>query len=177
MRFKHFRKLVIALMMVTLLAGLTTACQKDEPDDVAPAPQPTVIPGYEDGYDPNNDPADTSTDVPAVDFGLQDGGDPTFSDMGTGVDEGLYTIEGGYAYALDPTTFDKVGPPLDPTTHQPIDGADTSGTEGEGSDEGSGDGDASGESAEGEGDGEGADTQGIDDSKKLPNTGIFLEDD
>ena len=59
-----------------------------------------------------------------VDFELEAPATPSFGDAGTpegeGVADTLYTIEDGVAYALDPNTLEKVGPPLDPITHEEL---------------------------------------------------------
>ena len=181
MRSTFFGKVLPMILALVLVLSCLTACSSDEDTEPEPSPAPTgetIIPGYENGYDASEGEGDEG--APPVDFGLQDGGDPVFSDLGTGVDEGLYTIENGYAYALDPTTFDKVGPPLDPVTHEPIGDAASDDGSVDASGEGSGEGDTTGE---GEGNGEGAEgssdegSNGISDQTKLPNTGIFLEDD
>ena len=59
-----------------------------------------------------------------VEFELEALETPTFDNAGLpegeGVSDTLYTIENGVAYALDPNTLEKVGPPLDPITHEEL---------------------------------------------------------
>lgn len=57
----------------------------------------------------------------SVNFGLQSAPDPDFDSPATGDDSGkLYTIVGDYAYELDPNTLQPTGDPLDPVTHLPV---------------------------------------------------------
>ena len=105
----------------------------------------------------------------------------------------LYAMDGDYAYALDPDTMQPTGGPLDPVTHEPVTIAD------EPSDDQSVEELTEGEPPVVEGDQflvEGDDTPTDEDpvvvedppvvsepdpyvnpEVKLPNTGIFLEDD
>lgn len=62
---------------------------------------------------------------PQISFDLVEPEKGGFGDPGvaqsTGAATGLYTIgDDGYAYALDPTTFEATGEPLDPVTREPI---------------------------------------------------------
>ena len=52
--------------------------------------------------------------------------DSTMSASSEDDDDALYEIkDDGYAYRLDPQTFEAYGEPLDPETHQPISGTST----------------------------------------------------
>lgn len=186
MKVYSVRRLLALMMSAMLVLSLLSGCGKKDNEEQTPPPndgvqdgQQTVIPGYEDGPDTSGD----------VSFGLQDPGDPTFSDIATGEDDGLYTIENGYAYALDPTTFDKTGPALDPITHEVVDPQPQFDADGNLIQDGEGEGNTEQLPPEGEG-GDGTESQTppdtvqtpppvvtIPEGQKLPNTGIFLEDD
>lgn len=112
----------------------------------------------------------SSSEEGTVTFGLASIDDPNFSDISS---EGLYTIEGGYAYAIDPVTLDKTGPALDPLTKEPVEldaPAEPVSSEEE----------SVQEKTEEEPEEEPVEEETpveIPESVKLPNTGIFLEDD
>lgn len=137
----------------------------------------------------------TSTPSVAPTFGLASNNNPNFSDespSSSEKDDGLYTMENGYLYELDPTTFEKIGPALDPITRevvypQPEDANSedqpTSNdepkelTEGDASGEVSGNTDSAVMGVTTDSNNGDADKPRVPDTEKLPNTGIFLEDD
>ena len=189
------RKTMFAVCLMLIACMMLTACKgKDDngagqstgnPSGPADGTQVT-IPGYEDGNFGETPTGDTGNQGD-VSFGLQDPGDPNFSQMGSSIDDGLYTIENGYAYALDPNTFDKVGPALDPVTHevldpQPVLDGDIDSTPNDTQTDGDG---VAVNPFPGEevpsSNGEPSQNQpanpAVPDSVKLPNTGVFLEDD
>ena len=102
----------------------------------------------------------TSSSSETVDFGLESPPSTNFGDIDSTVsqtDPGIYTIIGGYAYALDPNTFEPIGPPLDPITHMPVELPAEDEPEPEAEPE--------------------PELTKPTETNKLPNTGIFLEDD
>lgn len=182
MKVTHKLRVVSILALAVLCTGLLSGCNRGEENEPSQPTmagvqdgQQTTIPDYEDGA--------SSTDgsneiVPPPDFGLTSPGDPNFSDMGSGQDEGMYTIEDGYAYALDPATFEKVGPPLDPVTHEVVTLTDTT------DDTVPADTAVQPDDSNNEEETTTTPTQTqtqepskIPEDQKLPNTGIFLEDD
>lgn len=62
-----------------------------------------------------------------IEFDLEGITDPNFDSITDvkpeSVEDVLYTVEDGVAYALDPNTLEPYGPPLDPVTHEPIETA------------------------------------------------------
>ena len=181
MKIYSKRRVLTLMLMAAMALLLLSGCGKKDDTPTPPASdgvqdgQQVTIPGYDDSQQENAGQGDVS-------FGLQDPGDPDFSDIGTGIDDGLYTIENGYAYALDPTTFDKTGPALDPVTHEVLDPqpvfdeiSDVEQTDPnvvapeENTTEGSGEQTPPEQLPPA--------TPTIPDEVKLPNTGIFLEDD
>lgn len=161
----------VFLLVCALLLGLLTGCGgKDKDDAQAPSQDAqTTAP-------PSTQPEPTGVpDVPGfglegemggdgVDFNLQSPGNPDFDNVPVGsFDTGLYVTEGDYAYALDPATLDKVGPPLDPVTHEPVQ------TEAPPPDENA--------PEETPPETKPEETAPPAEEVKLPNTGLFLEDD
>lgn len=87
--------------------------------------------------------------------------------------DALYEVkDDGYAYRLDPQTFEAYGEPLDPVTHEPISGSSV---------------EFSGPTSSAEPEPDQSDSTEITDDStvfvepteetRLPNTGLFLEDD
>lgn len=120
---------ILVLMTVMILVLCLTGC-KDKGKDKESSDGGGVTGAPQDGQQitlPDVGVSDTDGGLAPdeLDFGLQSPGDPDFSDYNTSQNEGLYTIENGVAYALDPDTLEKTGPALDPITHEPIDSTDT----------------------------------------------------
>lgn len=112
----------LSLFMVVSLAGCSLAENlvgkpSEPPSQVTANPDATMA--------VTDDPNALLSPPPQISFGLTEPEHNDFGDPGvaqsTGATTGLYTIgEDGYAYALDPVTFGPVGEPLDPLTHEPI---------------------------------------------------------
>lgn len=111
MKSKRLMALFLCAMMVLAMSacGAESAEGSTAPGVESPAGVPeTIPPTDENGTD--------------VNFGLQTAPDPNFDSPATGgSSDKIYTIEGDYAYELDPSTFQTIGPPLDPITHEPVD--------------------------------------------------------
>lgn len=122
-------------------------------------------------------------------FTLQSPGNTNFDDIGLTHEDDpqqseMYTIDGGYAYALDPDTLQPTGDPLDPITHEPADLTDVENLNppkvdpdpklSEGDDKAEGDTDTQ---VLADSISEGTSSEQVAPQVKLPNTGIFLEDD
>lgn len=110
MKLKKSLALLLSLCMVLTLC----ACNKED-KDVTNA-NPSQQSGQNGTVGDQQNPADSQ-----VNFGLQSAPTPDFDSPATGDDSGkLYTIVGDYAYELDPATLQPIGDPLDPVTHQPV---------------------------------------------------------
>lgn len=165
---KKVVKVLSLVLIFSLMSALLVACGGDnEPVDTSndnnnaaqtgqTIQQPEDVPPPNFGLDMDNTQMGGD-----IDFGLQSPGDPDFDNVPVGsYDDGLYTIEDGFAYALDPATLDKVGPPLDPVTHEPV-----------------GEGPVVEEPPVEEPLVEEPTIEPPPEEIKLPNTGMFLEDD
>ena len=101
-----YRVVSLVLSLVLLLSVATGCGKKEEQQEQLP-----------------EDQADVPVSNP-VDFDLEAPQEPAFDDITlsqeVGITDGLYTIENGVAYALDPDTLEKTGPALDPITHEPL---------------------------------------------------------
>lgn len=152
-----FLQFILVLGLAVMVLSLSACGGQDTPDDntgITPPPTPTdmnttLTPPADDSL------AGGSTGAPSVDFGLEPVTPPTFDGFTTQQGTGLYTIVDGYAYALDPETLEPTGPKLDPVTHAPVEPEEPTEPE------------------------EPAEPEPVvsEDDGKLPNTGIFLEDD
>lgn len=117
---RNITKFIAVLTACCALLFVLVACSGDEAQDDQDNSQPplsqlnTSLPP--DAVEPN---------VPGdVGFTLQPPSDTNFGSISNDpadMSDGLYTFEDGYAYALDPNTFEKTGPALDPITYQPVD--------------------------------------------------------
>lgn len=129
-----------------------------------------------------------------VQFELQEEGDPGFTgDSGStiGLDgQPLYESDGQYDYELDPNTMERITGPLDPETHEPVDASSEGDIEGNAVPSSNPLADPEGFEAASEEVDENAPTDakisggsvggGLEKAteyNKLPNTGIFMEDD
>lgn len=171
MKKKNYSTLLafcLCLLMALSLVGCGEKDEEDLPQDsgqAAPAPEEQVPPA---------DLGATTPDVPGfglegtmggdgIDFQLQSSGNPDFNDVPVGsFDTGLYTVEDGFTYALDPATLEKVGPPLDPVTHEPLEEQPT---------------ETPLEPEQTPTEAPQEETTPPPAEVKLPNTGMFLEDD
>lgn len=120
------KKLVTAILALCLAVALC-GCNADKEDTPnAIGPSQSVSQG--DATTPPNS-NDGSNSGGRVDFGLQTAPDPNFdSPASGGSSEKIYTIQGDYAYEMDPNTLEIVGPPLDPITHEPVENPVLDGT-------------------------------------------------
>lgn len=110
-------KRLLALLLTATLALFLYACGADNAEQPStPGAEPTVA------SPETQTPAEPQATGNGVDFGLQPAPEPNFDSPATGGNsDKIYTIEGDYAYELDPSTFQTIGPPLDPITHEPVD--------------------------------------------------------
>lgn len=173
-KVRRVSALVLGMVMVTTMAS---GCRKKT--ETPPA-----------------DPADISQTEPdvsvmgEVDFDLQspdasmeqaDGDDLGFDDIQlgqeVGITDGLYTIVDGMAFAIDPVTLEKTGPALDPVTHEPLDPVDMLPDLNLLDDEIPTDEEPSVQSSDSTTDPTPKPEVPVSDKDKLPNTGVFLEDD
>lgn len=117
-------KKLLLLVLVLCMAMMLCACNKDEadqtPDALGTADTQTLsTSGTPQGQ---QTPTPQQTSGSTVDFNLQQAPDPNFSSPESGgSDDKIYTIQGDYAYEMDPNTLQIIGPPLDPITHEPVD--------------------------------------------------------
>lgn len=165
------RKLLVfalALCMVFALCG----CQKDEQTPDALGSNTThTTPSDQQGQD--NQGGTQQSGGSSVDFGLQPAPDPDFdSPASGGSNDKMYTIQGDYAYEMDPNTLSIVGPPLDPITHQPVDNPVL-----EGSNPSTPNNPQDVTPPAEEPPAQEPDPEPVKPETKLPNTGMFLEDD
>lgn len=176
-------KLILCLCMALVLCFLCGCGQGDGDTTATSTPGGLDTPPPEDSQEMPEESAGELSPPPEISFGLEGPGDPIFGDPGlaqdTGSPTGMYTIaDDGFAYALDPNTFTPIGPPLDPVTHLPLDvtpeptievsippEVTTPPVESEELP-------IAGDSIEGD-----TVTATVPPEDKLPNTGIFLEDD
>lgn len=136
--FKQVNRTLCSALAVVLMLGALTACGNKEDDTLPAAPNLGGLVAGEDA----NQPTDPNAQAPTPNFGgdgqsnqggtgdqqlqfdLQSPGENNFDDVPLVRDDSqptkLYTIDGDYAYELDPNTLTPVGDPLDPVTHQPI---------------------------------------------------------
>lgn len=103
-------KRLLLLMLAFALTLMLCACQTEKPErQPQQNGEATQLPAQGEEGEGNK-----------VDFGLQTPPDPDFDSPDTSEGEKLYTIIGDYAYELDPATLQPIGPPLDPITHEPV---------------------------------------------------------
>lgn len=156
---------------ILLIAVLFTACGEKGTGQSSDDGQQTNY--FQNGGQSQDD--GSTAEPEDLNFDMAPPTTPDFSDLTLtpASSEPLYTFEDGYAYALDPETLQKTGPALDPVTKEPIaDAAAPDTAEPETPVDGEGEPEV-GEPASAD---EGAKTE-PDESVKLPNTGIFMEDD
>lgn len=183
MNVKKVLKVAAIIATVAILSSVLTSCGgKDDATDTE-----------DTSTGDTQQTSDTSDSQPTVDFELQQTADPNFDaiEQGQSVDtsDGLYTLIDGYAYALDAETLEPTGPALDPITKEPIETQPAEETPTE----------EVGTTAETEQPADDAivpeqpvvneqpaeeqpieptaETEVVSEEVRLPNTGIFLEDD
>ena len=167
MKLKKFLSLALCLCMVLALC----ACNKSNNDDTVANNPSTTQGGSPSGT--NDSQGDTG-----VNFGLQSAPDPDFDSPSTGDDSGkLYTIVGDYAYELDPSTLQPIGDPLDPVTHQPVNNPVLEGENPSTPNNPQNQTQEPQQTAEPDSRPEPTQTPAPTTETKLPNTGMFLEDD
>ncbi len=116
MNTKKVALFALAGCLVLALAGCKEEAENNPGVSDNPNPSPTAM----DSVAPTQDPTAAGTDGSSVDFGLQVAPTPNFDSPSTNQSDKLYTIVGSYAYELDPQTLEPIGDPLDPITHEPV---------------------------------------------------------
>lgn len=115
------KKLLVTVLSLCLLLSLCACDSAEEPPDALGTNTTTPSQGDQPAQ-PSQDATGTQTPGGGVDFNLQPAPDPDFdSPASGGSNDKIYTIQGDYAYEMDPNTLEIIGPPLDPITHEPVD--------------------------------------------------------
>ncbi len=108
-------KKCLAMLLALCMALALCACNADEGSEPSTPAEPPA------SMDPGAQQTDPGDANPDVSFDLQEPPAPDFDSPATGDDSGkIYTIEGDYAYEMDPATLKPIGPPLDPITKEPV---------------------------------------------------------
>lgn len=167
------RKILVGMLLTCVCISALTGCstiksllpgsnQSDQPPVISSEPsaslgvpedeiefdlqapsEPVFQEGFQEGY-----PGDS------IDL---DGAIPLDSEQDDSIaEDDLFVVDGDYAYRLDPHTLEKVGGPLDPVTHEPVEVK---------------------EQPQPDADVETPSATEPTDETKYPNTGIFVEDD
>lgn len=112
---------IISLLVLFSCVFLCVGCS-DKEDNTHSSPnnsQQVVADGQEQVIPNINLDNDEEDNQGNVDFTLTPESNPEFNSAQK--EEVMYTIEDGYAYALDPVTLEKTGPALDPITKEVVD--------------------------------------------------------
>lgn len=115
------KSLIIFLLVLFSCVFLCTGCSdKEDNNHISPNNSQQVVADGQEQVIPNLD-LDNDDDINQdnVDFTLTPEDNPEFNSAQN--EEVMYTIEDGYAYALDPVTLEKTGPALDPITKEVVD--------------------------------------------------------
>ena len=122
-KFKVKSKQFLALSLGTVCMFTAVGCRQSDTSNTNDASAIAAQLAEQARIAQESQQNDQSSQLNTVDFGLQSPPTTSFDDVpleNSAAVDGLYTILNGYAYALDPNTFEPVGPPLDVNTHQPI---------------------------------------------------------
>lgn len=173
--FTFCRKKAILAFVIAVLCLAVAGCSGGGGSDKSSQPNDSSGDNYfQNQMSPTTNIS--ATEPPSdVDFDMSAPAAPNFDNMTLtpAASEPLYTFEDGYAYLLDPDTLQKTGGPLDPVTKEPIE-QEPAGEPGEEAGEGEPTDPAEPETP---GETEEPPAAEIPEEVKLPNTGVFLEDD